>query len=112
MFRHRRLLWLAVGALFFVGTLSSGLRLTKASETFLPFEPRPLPQTALGDFDGDGRPDVAVIDDGVAGQTFSVRLSSSSHAVYLLAGVASLVGGDVDHDGDIDLVATSPSGKC
>jgi len=78
---------------------------------FTPFVPQALPQGAPGDFDGDGRPDVALIQDGVDGHHVSVRLSGSPGAVMLDAEVVGVIAADIDHDGDVDLVTTAPSGQ-
>jgi hypothetical protein len=72
--------------------------------TFTPFVPRALPQSAQGDFDGDGRPDLALIQDGDGGRQVLVRLSGSLDVASLGTSVVSLVVSDIDHDGDLDLV--------
>jgi hypothetical protein len=78
---------------------------------FSRFVTTPLPQRAIGDLDGDGRPDVARIDRQVPGRDqISVTLSGSPDAVSLGASVESLIEDDVDHDGDLDLLATTGSG--
>ena len=69
------------------------------------------PQRAIGDFDGDGQPDVAKIDPrGLGRNDILITLSGSRDAVSLDASVAALIEGDVDHDGDLDLLATTGSG--
>jgi hypothetical protein len=78
---------------------------------FTPFVPQTLPQGAPGDFDGDGHPDVALIQDGVDGHHVSVRLSGSPGAVLLDAEVVGVIAADIDHDGDVDLVTAAPSGQ-
>jgi hypothetical protein len=78
---------------------------------FSRFVTTPLPQRAIGDFDGDGRPDVAKIDRQAPGRDgISVTLSGSPEAVSLGASVESLILDDVDHDGDLDLLATTGTG--
>jgi hypothetical protein len=75
------------------------------------FVATPLPQHAIGDFDGDGRPDVANISARSSGhQDISIALSGSTDAIRLDASVSALIEGDFDHDGDLDLLATTPSG--
>jgi hypothetical protein len=69
-----------------------------------------LPQRAFGDLDGDGRSDVASIQDSGRGSHILVGLSGSSTHIELTTPVSALVEGDIDHDGDLDLVAATPSG--
>src|ERR1700674_5504499 len=78
---------------------------------FTPFTPQALPQHAQGDFDGDGRQDVALVQDGADGSHVSVRLSGSSGALSLEATVVGLIAADIDHDGDLDLVTVAPTGQ-
>src|SRR5207245_2837223 len=68
------------------------------------------PQRAQGDFDGDGRVDTALIQDRADARRISIRLSGSSSPVDLDATVTGVVQGDVDHDGDLALIAATPSG--
>jgi hypothetical protein len=77
---------------------------------FTRFVPRALPQRALGDFDGDGRSDLALIQDGSDGRSISVTLSGSTQATRFEANVTGLVESDIDKDGDLDLVAATPTG--
>jgi hypothetical protein len=77
---------------------------------FATFAPHVLPQRASGDFDGDGHPDVALIQDGPGASHVLVTLSGSSGHVSLAANVVSLVASDIDHDGDVDLVAATTLG--
>jgi hypothetical protein len=97
-----------MGALILGGTLWAAVA---RAPGFTPFVPQALPQGAPGDFDGDGRPDVALIQDGVDGHHVSVRLSGSPAAVLLDAEVVGVIAADIDHDGDVDLVTAAPSGQ-
>jgi hypothetical protein len=81
----------------------------RRAPTFTPFVPHPLPQRAQGDFDGDGRSDVALVQDRADSGRLSVRLSGSPNTIDLEATVTGVIEGDVDQDGDLDLVALSPS---
>jgi hypothetical protein len=78
---------------------------------FTPFVSQALPQGAPGDFDGDGQPDVAVIQDGANGRHVSVRLSGSPGVVILDAEVVGVIAADIDDDGHVDLVTAAPSGQ-
>jgi hypothetical protein len=78
---------------------------------FTPFAPSALPQHAQGDFDGDGRQDLALVQEGADGSHVSVRLSGSSSALSLEATVVGLIAADIDHDGDLDLVTVAPTGQ-
>ncbi len=71
------------------------------------------PQVAVGDFDGDGHSDVARIATrgGIGRRDVSIALSSAEgDELHLDGAVFALVEGDIDHDGDLDLLATTPSG--
>src|SRR5262249_32646561 len=67
------------------------------------------PQGVLGDFDGDGRLDVARIQNLDGPPHVSVRLSGSIADVRLDAAIAVLIDNDIDDDGDLDLVAATAS---
>jgi len=75
-----------------------------------PYVSQAPPRLALGDFDGDGHIDSAVIRDDVGGTRISIRFAGSSSTVDLAAPVTAVVEGDVDDDGDLDLIAATPSG--
>jgi hypothetical protein len=68
------------------------------------------PQSARGDFDGDGRLDTALVQDGSGTRRVSIQLSSSSTSIQLEAAVLGVVQSDIDDDGDLDLVATTIDG--
>ena len=68
------------------------------------------PQSARGDFDGDGRIDTALIQDDSGTHRVSIQLSSSSSSIQLDAAVIGVVQGDIDDDGDLDLVAATIDG--
>jgi hypothetical protein len=106
---RRRLLPLITGVVLAVGMHWAAPSTSPGK--FTPFAPHTLPQSAEGDFDGDGRSDLALIQDSDAGSKVSVRLSGSFDVTSLGTGVAGLVVADVDHDGDLDLVAVAPSGQ-
>jgi hypothetical protein len=78
---------------------------------FTPYVTQAPPQRADGDFDGDGRIDTAFIQDRAGRSHISIRLTSSSSSVDLDPTVIGVVEGDVDHDGDLDLVAATQSGE-
>jgi hypothetical protein len=99
---------LALIALILGGTLRAA---AAKAPGFTPFVPQALPQGAPGDFDGDGHPDVALIQDGLDGHHVSVRLSGSPGAVLLDAEVVGVIAADIDDDGDVDLVTAAPSGQ-
>src|SRR3984893_13929077 len=105
---HKRCPLLALAVLVLGGTLWTAVTRPPG---FTPFVPQALPQGAPGDFDGDGRPDEALIQDGVDGLHVLVRLSGSPGAVLLDAEVVGVIAADIDHDGDVDLVTAAPSGQ-
>jgi FG-GAP-like repeat len=106
---RRRLTHLALGVLILAGTPL--VSVTRAPGGLTPFVPRSLPQRAPGDFDGDGRQDLAIIQDGADGSHISIRLSGSSSTISLESRAVTIVVTDIDQDGDLDLVAVAPSGQ-
>jgi hypothetical protein len=98
----------ALGVLVLAGAVWGQARVPGA---FSPFVPQPLPQRALGDFDGDGHPDVALIQEDGHGRHVSVRLSGLPGVVTLETAVVSVIAVDIDHDGDVDLIAAAPTGE-
>jgi hypothetical protein len=101
---------LAVSALVALGVASTIVP-GRTPSRYTRFVAAPLPQHAIGDFDGDGRMDVANISARSTGhQGISIALSGSADAVRLDTSVSALIEGDFDHDGDLDLLATTPSG--
>jgi hypothetical protein len=96
---------------FFVLAGSVSALAHRASGVFSPFVPQPLPQRAPGDFDGDGRADEALIQDDAHDHHVLVSLSGSPSAVALEGSVVSVIAADIDHDGDVDLIAAAPSGE-
>jgi hypothetical protein len=103
---------LLIHAAMVVAVLSTCLALRVSMTCELsPYVPGALPQLALGDFDGDGHVDTAAIRDDIGGTHISIKFSGSLSTVDLRAAVTAVVQGDVDDDGDLDLVAATPSGE-
>jgi hypothetical protein len=108
---HKRLPRLALELVVLVGALAAVVLSRKERESISQFLLQaPPPQSATGDFDGDGRIDTALIRDGRAGRSISIQLSTDASVVQLEASVIGIVEGDIDHDGDLDLVASTVSG--
>jgi hypothetical protein len=78
---------------------------------FVPYVAPILPQRAAADFDADGHPDVAVIQDGRDGSRVVVTLSGSRDAIALSMDAVSVAANDIDHDGDADLVVATSSNR-
>ena len=101
---------IAISALVAFGVAGTLLP-TGSRSRYTRFVAPPLPQHAIGDFDGDGQPDVANITAQSSGrQDISIALSGSADDIRLDASVSALIEGDFDHDGDLDLLATTASG--
>jgi hypothetical protein len=91
----------------------SALALSVSTRTrgFSTFSPTTLPQRAIGDFDGDGRPDVARIQHTAGHSSIAVQFARSTVTVQLDSNIIALVEADVDHDGDLDLIGATPTGE-
>ena len=106
---HKRMPRLTFRLALAAATLWAAFFLPKAPDVFAPFVPQVPPQRALGDFDGDGRVDSALIQ-GAGERRISVQLSGSPSAIQLEADVSGVIEDDIDYDGDLDLVASTPDG--
>ena len=103
----RRFVYLSIGVLLLIsGRWSAGSRQPGA---FTPFVPQALERSAVSDFDADGRPDLARIQDVEGGSQVRLTLVGSSTTVTLVTNAVSVVASDIDHDGDTDLVMVTPS---
>jgi VCBS repeat protein len=110
MFLRKPILVLAIAFVTVGGMRWCHLPTPAGVDVWAPYIAATLPQHAFGDFDGDGRPDLARIQDLAGRPQISVSLSGSSTDVRLEASVSVLIDGDVDHDGDLDLVGATASG--
>ena len=103
----RRFSYLSLGIVLLAGAQWTAVR--RASAAFTPFVPLPAPQRASADFDADGRPDVAVIQEG--GSRVWITLSGSPDTATLEGNATSIVASDIDHDGDLDLTVATPANQ-
>ena len=106
----KRLPFLALAFVLSIGTRAALNFPLTGRGPFAPFVPQAPPQRAVGDFDGDGRIDTALVQDRAGDRRIVIQLSRSASAVRLDAPVIGVIESDVDHDGDLDLVAATPSG--
>jgi hypothetical protein len=100
-------------AALLLGAFGSGICLqghASRPQTFVHYAPEGLPQRTQGDFDGDGRIDTVLIQDRAGIAHLSIQLSGSPSAIELDSSVVGVVQGDVDHDGDLDLVGSTANG--
>jgi hypothetical protein len=104
----RRFSYLSLGILVLVGARWEAV--SRASGAFTDLAPLTVPQRAAADFDADGRADVAFIQ-AQGGSRVWVTLSGSPDAVTFETNAVSIVANDIDHDGDVDLVATTSSNQ-
>jgi hypothetical protein len=105
----RRLSYLSLGILLLAN--ARWATTAWASGPFTPFVPEMPPQRAVADFDGDGRPDVAFIQEAQGRTRLWISILGSSGAVRLEVNAVSVAASDVDHDGDADLVVAMPSNQ-
>jgi hypothetical protein len=100
-----------VGFVLLFAAWAPSISLHAAAPSLTPYVSQLPPQRADGDFDGDGRIDTALIENRAGAARISIRLTSSSTAFDLDPVVTGVVQGDIDHDGDLDLVAATSSGE-
>jgi hypothetical protein len=105
----RRLSYLSLGILLLAN--AQWATTISASGAFTRFVSEMPPQRAVADFDGDGRPDVAFIEEAHGRTRLLISILGSSGAVRLEVNAVSVAASDVDHDGDADLVVATPSNQ-
>ena len=105
----RRFPYRSLGILLFVGAWWAGV--PRAAGVFTPYASQTLPHRAAADFDADGLPDVAAIQEGRGNSRISVTLSGSRDAITFEVNVVSVAARDIDHDGDVDIVAATASNQ-
>ena len=103
----RRASYVSMGLLLLIG--APRVSVPGTSGTLTSLVPWSAPQNAAADFDADGLPDVASIQGFSSGARVSVALSGSPEVLTFDADGVSIVAGDVDHDGDVDLVLATPA---
>jgi hypothetical protein len=79
-----RSIWRLISlGLLSIAALSASVAPRHQSNQFRSFEPLPKPQRVVGDFDGDGRDDAAVVQGDHGDRRISIQLSESSSPIRL-----------------------------